>query len=54
MLDISLDIKIKPPGLALPDLGVRGASPGDKLVKTELGSFYFICNPNHLTKLRAR
>ena len=28
--------------------------PGDKLVKTELGYFYFICNPNYLTKLRAR
>jgi hypothetical protein len=26
----------------------------DKLVKTELGHFYFICNPNYLTNLRAK
>ena len=26
----------------------------DKLIKTELGHFYFICNPNYLTNLRAK
>jgi hypothetical protein len=41
----------------IKQLGVRHISRYlnlEKLVKTELGNYYFVCNPNHLTKLRAK